>query len=372
MRGAGSTDSLKGRPSCIDARIAQLVTDVLKVDPAHPDTALIARAAECLRAGGLVAFPTETVYGLGAHALDRSAVLRLFAAKERPANDPLIVHVPTLDAAASLVVEIPAMARALAARFWPGPLTLVLKRSARVPGEVTAGLATVAIRVPSHPVARALLEQARIPVAAPSANLFSRPSPTRAAHVVADLDGRIDLIVDGGATDVGIESTVVDLSEDVATILRPGAIDLDALRQVAPNVVSRRAGASQPAAFASPGMLSKHYSPRTPVVLYEGTRETALARLHSDAQQRVGRGESVVVLSYTEDVSGLRHLGVRIVEVGAEGNPAAVAARLYDALRECDELGASTILVRNITASHPLSGAIQDRLRRSAALIQDP
>lgn len=343
------------------------MTDVQRVDPAHPDADVIARAAECLRAGGLVAFPTETVYGLGAHALDRAAILRVFAAKERPANDPLIVHVATLDAAAPLVEDIPRVARELAARFWPGPLTMVLRRSARVPDEVTAGLATVAIRVPSHPVARALLERARIPVAAPSANLFSRPSPTRAAHVLADLNGRIDMIVDGGATDVGLESTVIDLAGRVPTILRPGAIDLDALRHVVPHVVNRRAAAPETAAMASPGMLPKHYSPKTPVILFEGNRETALAEMTRDAQRRAGRGDSIVVLSYTEDASELRNLGVRIVELAAEENPAAVAARLYAALRECDELGASAILVRSFTTSHPLTSAIQDRLRRAAA-----
>ncbi|HEY3161063.1 MAG TPA: L-threonylcarbamoyladenylate synthase [Vicinamibacterales bacterium] len=343
------------------------MTDVQRVDPAHPDADVIARAAECLRAGGLVAFPTETVYGLGAHALDRAAILRVFAAKERPANDPLIVHVATLDAAAPLVEDIPRVARELAARFWPGPLTMVLRRSARVPDEVTAGLATVAIRVPSHPVARALLERARIPVAAPSANLFSRPSPTRAAHVLADLNGRIDMIVDGGATDVGLESTVIDLAGRVPTILRPGAIDLDALRHVVPDVVSRRAAAPETAAMASPGMLPKHYSPKTPVILFEGNRETALAEMTRDAQRRAGRGDSIVVLSYAEDAGELRNLGVRIVELAAEENPAAVAARLYAALRECDELGASAILVRSVTTSHPLTSAIQDRLRRAAA-----
>ncbi|HYS24945.1 MAG TPA: L-threonylcarbamoyladenylate synthase [Vicinamibacterales bacterium] len=343
------------------------MTDLQWVDPADPDAGVIARAAELLRAGGVVAFPTETVYGLGAHALDRAAVLRVFAAKERPANDPLIVHVATLDAAAPLVEEIPPVARELAARFWPGPLTMVLKRSALVPDEVTAGLATVAIRVPSHPVARALLERARIPVAAPSANLFSRPSPTRAAHVLADLNGRIDLIIDGGATDVGLESTVIDLSGGVPTILRPGAIDLDALRQVIPDVVSGRAAPLPTAAMASPGMLPKHYSPITPVTLYEVDRETALVRMKRDAQQRLSHGESVVVLSYTEDVGELGNLGVQIVELASESNPVAVAARLYAALRECDELGAGAILVRTITTRHPLSGAIQDRLRHAAA-----
>jgi L-threonylcarbamoyladenylate synthase len=338
------------------------------VDPADPDARVIAHAAELLRAGRVVAFPTETVYGLGAHALDRAAILKVFAAKERPANDPLIVHVATLDAATPLVEDIPPVARLLAARFWPGPLTMVLKRSAQVPDEVTAGLATVAIRVPSHPVARALLEEARIPVAAPSANLFSRPSPTRAAHVLADLNGRIDLIVDGGATEVGLESTVIDLSGRVPTILRPGAIDLDALRQVIPDVISGRAAGSPTAAMASPGMLPKHYSPRTPVLLYEGDRESALVQMKRDTEQRISRGESIVVLSYTEDVTELRNLGVRILDLAPESNPVAVAARLYAALRECDELGAAAILVRTITTRHPLTGAIQDRLRRAATV----
>ena len=348
------------------------MTDVLRVDPAKPDEELIARAAECLRAGGLVAFPTETVYGLGAHALDTPAVLRLFAAKERPANDPLIVHTATIEEAMPLVEEMPRVARDLAAQFWPGPLTMVLKRSAQVPDVVTAGLDTVAVRVPVHPIARALLERARIPIAAPSANLFSRPSPTRAAHVIADLADRIDIVLDGGATNVGVESTVIDLSGAVPTILRPGAIDLEALQQLLPGVTTSRAAAGT-GAMPSPGMLAKHYSPKTPLHLYRGDREAALDRMGRDARQRKAGGESVVVLAYTEDVSHVREFGVRVVECGAEADAAAVAARLYAALRECDELGAAVIFARTITTPHPLSAAIEDRLRRAAAsLIPDP
>src|SRR5262245_3210073 len=172
------------------------MTDIIQVAPDNPDPAAVARAAECLRQGGLVAFPTETVYGLGVNALDRAAVQRLFAAKRRPATDPLIVHVASIESIAPLVSRVPRTARSLARHFWPGPLTLVFPRSAQVPDEVTAGLPSVAIRVPMHPVARALITAAAVPVAAPSANLFSRPSPTQAAHVLEDLDGRIEIIVD--------------------------------------------------------------------------------------------------------------------------------------------------------------------------------
>ena len=188
------------------------MTDVIRVSPDNPDPAAIARAAECLRRGGLVAFPTETVYGLGVNALDREAVRRLFAAKQRPANDPLIVHVTSIDSIAALASRVPDVVETLGRRFWPGPLTLIVPRSPQVPDEVTAGLATVAVRVPLHPVARALIDAAALPVAAPSANLFSRPSPTLASHVIDDLSGRIDLVVDGGPTTIGVESTVLDLT----------------------------------------------------------------------------------------------------------------------------------------------------------------
>jgi L-threonylcarbamoyladenylate synthase len=343
------------------------VTEVLRVDPTHPDPALIGRAAECLRCGGLVAFPTETVYGLGAHALDRQAVHRVFVAKERPANDPLIVHVAAFADVAPLVAAVPDAARQLAGRFWPGPLTIVLKRSDQVPDEVTAGLQTVAIRVPSHPVARALIEAAQVPVAAPSANLFSRPSPTIAWHVLADLEGRIDMLIDAGPTHVGLESTVLDLSADVPTVLRPGAIDIATLRELLPNVRMHRSGAVTHAAMPSPGMLVKHYAPRTPVILHAGDRAAALRAMKHDAEQRLERDETVAVLAYVEDLQEWRTLPVRVVDFGREADPRGVAARLYAALRECDELNASVILVRSITTVHPLSSAIHDRLRRAAA-----
>ena len=340
---------------------------MLRVDPIDPDPAAIARAADCLRGGGLVAFPTETVYGLGVHALDREALLRLFAAKQRPANDPLIVHVKAIDDVAPLVAELPAEAKSLAARFWPGPLTIVLWRSPAVPDEVTAGLATVAVRVPSHPVARALIAAAGIPVAAPSANLFSRPSPTDASHVIADLDGRIDMVVDAGPTPVGLESTVLDLSQDPPVVLRPGAVGVELLQTVIPNVrflrESTPAGAERP----SPGLMSRHYSPRTPVTLYEGDRDMALRLMRRDAQRLFDQGKTVIVLAFSEDVERLAQLPVRITQLGREQEPAEVAARLYAALRECDDSGGDIVLVRALATHHALSAAICDRLRRAAA-----
>jgi L-threonylcarbamoyladenylate synthase len=344
------------------------MTEVLQVDPTAPDPEAIARAAECLRAGGLVAFPTETVYGLGAHALDRRAVQRVFAAKERPATDPLIVHVAAIDDIAPLVVDIPRAARDLAVRFWPGPLTIVLRRSDRVPEEVTAGLDTVAIRVPSHPIAQALLQCARLPIAAPSANRFSRPSPTRADHVLADLRDRIDMIVDGGPTSVGVESTVVDLAHHPPTVLRPGAVDAATLRSVIPDVRLRSSPAERgTAGMPAPGMLPKHYAPATPLILFEGDRASAIADIIETARRHRARGQSVGILAFGEDLEQLRMLRVHLLDLGNENDPPAVASRLYAALREGDELGVDVILVRNITTDHPLSMAIQDRLRRAAS-----
>jgi L-threonylcarbamoyladenylate synthase len=243
------------------------MTAVLGTDPDS-----IQRAASCLREGGLVAFPTETVYGLGAHALDVTAVRRLFAAKGRPATDPLIVHVSSLEQASTLTTAITADARTLAKQFWPGPLTMILTRHETVPREVTAGLGTVAIRVPAHPVARALLDATGVPVAAPSANLFSRPSPTTAAHVLHDLDGRIDIIIDGGPATVGVESTVIDLTSIPPRILRPGGVPVERLRALLPLLETDPLPHAADEAARSPGLLSQHYSPRTPMTLYSGPR----------------------------------------------------------------------------------------------------
>jgi L-threonylcarbamoyladenylate synthase len=346
------------------------MADVIVVDPASPDPTAIARAAERLRLGGLVAFPTETVYGLGAHAFDRDAIRRVFQAKGRPGNDPLIVHVASLEDIAALTLRLPRAVEPLALRFWPGPLTLVLPRSAAVPDEVTAGLATVGIRVPAHTVARALLAAAAVPVAAPSANLFSRPSPTTAAHVLEDLAGRIDIVLDGGPTTFGVESTVLDLSRDVPVILRPGAVTREMLLEVLPRVdsISRHGAADSAAgegaaAMPSPGMLTKHYSPRAPLTLYEGPARAVSQRMKADAASAIAQGRAVGIIAAGEDDIGMG----RVVALGPIDRPDIVAARLYSGLRELDAAGMDLILARQFPSDTGLGRAVRDRLSRAAA-----
>lgn len=353
---------------CSGPQYDAIVTDVLRVNALLPDPAAVARAAAVLRAGGLVAFPTETVYGLGAHALDRAAVRRIFIAKERPSEDPLIVHVHDVTAVAALTSRVPDAAAALAARFWPGPLTMVLPRSGAVPDEVTAGLDTVAIRVPAHPVAYAILTSAAIPVAAPSANLFSRPSPTRAEHVLQDLDGRIDLVIDGGPTTVGVESTVIDLTSVIPAILRPGAVTLEMIREVLPGVrIEQRGAHVRDGGMRSPGLLSKHYSPRAPLTLYEGLAQNVTARMATDAVAAIARGQRVGIVAADEDAfPGMPPEMAAIVRIGPELDAGALAANLYNALRTLDA-AVDVILARTFPDQSGLTVAIHDRLRRAAA-----
>jgi L-threonylcarbamoyladenylate synthase len=339
------------------------LTRILHVDPAAPDPGSIGEAARVLRAGGLVAFPTETVYGLGAHALDAAAVRRIFEAKGRPSTDPLIVHVSDLDGVRAIVSSLPEIAVQLASAFWPGPLTLVLPRADAVPPEVTAGLDTVAVRIPAHPIAQALLAAARIPVAAPSANLFSRPSPTTAAHVLADLRGHIDLVLDGGTTHVGVESTVVALTGERPAILRPGAITEEMLRRVVPDVETPGVTTGDSTAAASPGTLAKHYSPRAPLTLYDGPAALVRARIASDAAAAAAAGQRVGLLLMDEDDVSIG----QTVRVGSDARPDLVARRLYAALRELDAEGVDLILARQFPSNDGLGRAVRDRLSRAAA-----
>ncbi len=344
---------------------AERRTRILAVNAEHPEPDRIAEAARLIRAGQLVAFPTETVYGLGANALDAAAVRGIFAAKERPACDPLIVHLADVEALPPLVAELPPQVERLAEAFWPGPLTLVLPRSAAIPDEVTAGGPTVALRIPAHPVARALIRAAKRPIAAPSANRFGRLSPTRAEDVLADLGGRIDLILDGGLTPVGVESTVLSLVTPVPTILRPGGISREALEAVlgAVAVRSRTVGTGEIA--ASPGTLPQHYAPRTPLRLLLGGNEAVLAAMRRAALEAAARGRRIGLLVAEEDLPSLRNLPAVIEVAGSLRNPRGVARQLYAALRRLDGAGVERILARDF-GERGLGLAVRDRLSRAA------
>src|SRR6187401_981884 len=280
-------------------------TRVIDVDRERPDPAAIDEAAQALKAGKLVVFPTETVYGLGAHALDPAAVQKIFDAKERPATDPLIVHIAHIGQVNQCATGMPAGARKLALSFWAGPLTLILKKKPEVPDLVTAGLPSVAVRVPSHLVARALMEMAGIAIAAPSANRFSRPSPTTAAHVLEDLDGRVDLILDAGPTDIGLESTIVDFTVDPPVLRRPGGLTLEQIQSLVPAVVLQTGEGGGEDPQVAPGQMTRHYAPKAELSLYEGPVEAVIRRVAADVRSATASGHRVGILAPEEDLSAL-------------------------------------------------------------------
>lgn len=342
-------------------------TRVIRVDPTAPEPDAIAAAAAVIRAGGLVAFPTETVYGLGADATRADAAAGIFAAKGRPTSDPLIVHVAAVESLSQAASAIPPLAFDLARHFWPGPLTLVLRRSDAIPAIVTAGTETVAVRMPAHPVALALIAASGVPIAAPSANTFSRPSATTAAHVLADLGGRVDLILDGGPTPIGVESTIVDLLADPPVILRPGGIPVEALRALIPEVTLRsRYLTEQDGAADAPGQLIKHYSPRAQVRLYTGPDlDRMLARMIDDASKAAFDGQRVGLLLFVEDRAAFYSVPAQIAELGSESQLETAAAALFAALRDLDERGVDVIFARD-PGREGLGAAIWDRLLRAA------
>jgi L-threonylcarbamoyladenylate synthase len=336
---------------------------VVPVDPLTPGPALIRDAAGVIVAGGLVAFPTETVYGLGADALNVDAVQRIYEAKGRPVDNPIIVHVADQSALAGLVADVPPCAQALVGALWPGPLTVVLRAAPVVPPVTRGGLDTVAVRVPAHPVALALIRAAGRPVAAPSANRSGRPSPTTAAHVLADLGDRIDLVLDAGPTPVGVESTVVDLTTDPPTLLRPGGVTLETLQAMLGQVTVAGAGAT--AAARSPGTRYRHYAPRARVVLIEaGTRDRAAA-VASAVRRLWDEGQRVGVM-VTAETAGSVPAGAVVRVMGSRTDPEAIAAGLFAHLRDLDDAGLDVIVVEGIDEAG-VGRAVMDRLRRAAS-----
>ncbi len=341
---------------------------VLKVDSLQPEPALICIAAEALQQGKLVAFPTETVYGLGANALNEDAVARIFKAKGRPNYDPLIVHAASPSWLERAAVEIPELAWRLAEAFWPGPLTLILKKRPEIPDLVTADLDTVAVRVPSHPVALSLLQASGILIAAPSANRFGRTSPTRASHVMTDLGDRIDVLVDGGETDIGIESTVLDLTGSTPTILRPGGVTREQLMAYL-GEVAHQTGGSKEGSQNSPGMLLQHYSPRAELVFWIQTDKSAVLKMmRQAAEEEMSRGKRVGILAVDQDLHLFSGLPVHTFSLGDETNLWQAARRLYAGMRSLDEQHVDMIFVRDPGENGP-GLALRDRLQRASTKI---
>ena len=330
-----------------------------------PDTYSL--AADIIRSGGLVAFPTETVYGLGANALDRDAVLSIFEAKGRPADNPLIVHIhdrSQLDA----ICHIPSAALPLMDAFWPGPLTILCERKPAIPEQVTAGLPTVAVRMPSHPVARAMLQACSLPVAAPSANSSGRPSPTTAQHVMEDMNGRIPLIIDGGMCDVGLESTVLDLCHGNPVILRPGGITKEMISNVLCCDVEVAGSVLRPLreneTALSPGMRYKHYAPHATVTLVEGPESRVVPMLEKLYREQAELGRKCCVLCFTEHTEALSACCPH--DIGSSGAPAEIARRLFDVLRKLDE-EEMEIVFSEVVPPEGVGLAVMNRLGRAAA-----
>ncbi len=346
-----------------------MATKVVKVDPLMPSDDLLIPCAEALRCGGLVAFPTETVYGLGANAFDREAVRGIFRVKGRPQDNPLILHVSRTESVPPLVSSISPVATKLMHTFWPGPLTLLFPKSELVPFEITAGLSSVGIRMPDHPVAQRLIDLAGVPVAAPSANVSGRPSPTSLEQVLADLDGKVDFIVDGGASGIGVESTVLDILGPVPKILRPGGLTADELREVLGEVQIAACGDPGPA--PSPGMKYRHYALDARLYLASGPWEKQAEAICFASLKKVIGGTAVGVMASTENLpkygglarefSGLFH----VIHLGSRTDLAPVASRLFSGLRYADELGVSVLYAESFPEVG-LGLAVQNRLRRAS------
>ena len=330
----------------------------------------LAEAAQILRDGGLVAFPTETVYGLGANALDETAAKKIYAAKGRPSDNPLIAHISCLEELKPLVAYIPEAGRKLAEAYWPGPLTMVFPKSDIVPYGTTGGLDTVAVRMPSDPVANRLIKLAGVPVAAPSANTSGRPSPTTAQHVWQDMEGKIEMILDGGPVGIGVESTIVDVSGDVPTLLRPGAITMEMLRETVGRVEIDPAIQAPPSADLrpkAPGMKYRHYAPKGDLTIIEGAQDAVKKAICEKSRQATADGHRVGIIATDETMEAYRQNSnaASIKSVGSRLDEAAVGRSLYRILREFDDENLD-ILFSESFAESGFGQAIMNRLLKAA------
>jgi L-threonylcarbamoyladenylate synthase len=356
------------RVSCMEEKEAKVIeTKLIHIE----DTAAVRdeelqEAAEIIRSGGLVAFPTETVYGLGANALDETAAKKIYAAKGRPSDNPLIAHISCMEELEPLVSEIPEAGRKLAKAYWPGPLTMVFPKSDKVPYGTTGGLDTVAVRMPVDPVANRLIALAGVPIAAPSANTSGRPSPTKAEHVWQDMNGKIEMIIDGGAVGIGVESTIVDVSGDVPTLLRPGAITMEMLKETLGNVEIDPAIQGPPKEGLrpkAPGMKYRHYAPKASMTLIEGNADAVVAEINRQVEnaQKDGKKAGIICTDETKE----RYPQGLVRSVGVRAQEETIAHNLFSVLREFDDLGVDVIYSESFAKDH-LGQAIMNRLMKAA------
>ncbi len=357
-------EAVKNTKNVAEQICNQMKTMQKKVHTQYPEADIIAQAAQILQQGGLVAFPTETVYGLGANGLDEAACKRIYEAKGRPSDNPLILHISHIDELRPIVRDIPQAAQKLIDAFWPGPLTMIFQKADCVPDTVTGGLDTVAVRFPSHSVAMALIRKAGLPIAAPSANTSGKPSPTRAEHVALDLDGKIDMILDGGATTWGLESTIVDVSVTPPMILRPGAITKEMMAQVVGDVDIDAALLQKPTTDfrpKAPGMKYTHYAPKADVFLVQGN--DVVRCINDLAKKQKAQGKKVGVLA-TDQTKAKYHADV-VLSVGSREKLEEIGANLFHVLRQFDVCQTDVVYAEVF----PLTGeglAIMNRLQKSA------
>lgn len=341
-------------------------TIIKKVNPEAPEEAILEEAGRILRGGGLVAFPTETVYGLGGNALDPGASRKIYAAKGRPSDNPLIVHIADRSELSGLVEEVPPAAERLMDAFWPGPMTLILKKKPRIPKETTGGLDTVAVRMPSDRIAAALIRTAGVPIAAPSGNLSGRPSPTKAEHVIEDMNGRIDMILDGGQAGIGLESTIIDCTEGLPTILRPGFISREMLEFLLGEIGEDRASTGpmeEGEHPKAPGMKYRHYAPKAPMTLFEGETAAVVRRICGQAEADIKEGKKVGIIGTDETAESYRQGEVR--SIGSRQQADTIAHNLFAVLREFDDMGVDVIYSESFSGEG-IGQAIMNRLMKAA------
>lgn len=340
-------------------------TKVVTVDKEKPDLQVMRMAGEILRKGGLVAFPTETVYGLGGDGLNAGSSKKIYAAKGRPSDNPLIIHIADLESLEKIVKSVPPKAKLLAEKFWPGPLTMIFSKSSRVPYETTGGLESVAVRMPSHPVALAIIREGGGYIAAPSANTSGRPSPTRAEHVCEDLIGKIDMIVDGGAVGIGLESTIVDFTEEVPVILRPGYINQEMIQEVIGPVRMDRGLliTEEKVRPKAPGMKYRHYAPKAQLTIVQGSSSQVTAYINAQCEKAVREGKKPGVIAADETVSAYR--GAVVKGIGARNDEEEIARNLFAVLREFDEED-TDILFSEAFDTPRMGQAIMNRLLKAA------